>query len=139
MRRAGEGILVAYTLLRLVRLPFDDVSHGILGALAVHHLLRRVVRVVDERPRDVAEEPALWQLLDRLARLELARLVRHRVPVVGFQRHGTALLSRTAALPLDPRTVVSVDFIADAVRRADGQIFFSDLLVKKKRGQQSFR
>ena len=73
LRRAGERVLEADALVRLVGLSFDDVGHRVLGTLAVHDLLRRVVRIVDERPRDVAEESALCQFLDRFARLCLAK------------------------------------------------------------------
>ena len=70
LRGAGEGVLIAYALLGLVGLSFDDVGHRVLGTSAVNDLLRRVVRIVDERPRDVAEVAALGQLLHRLARLQ---------------------------------------------------------------------
>ena len=70
LRGAGEGVLIAYALLGLVGLSFDDVGHRVLRTSAVDDLLRRVVRVVDERPRDVAEVAALGQLLHRLARLQ---------------------------------------------------------------------
>ena len=69
LRRAGERVLVADALIRLVGLSFDDVGHRVFGTQAVHDLLRRVVRIIDERPRDVAEEATLWQLFHRLTRL----------------------------------------------------------------------
>ena len=69
LRRTGERVLVADALIRLVGLSFDDVGHRVFGTQAVHDLLRRVVRVIDERPRDVAEEATLWQLFHRLTRL----------------------------------------------------------------------
>ena len=69
LRRTGERVLVADALIRLVGLSFDDVGHRVFGTQAVHDLLRRVVRIIDERPRDVAEEATLWQLFHRLTRL----------------------------------------------------------------------
>lgn len=47
----------------------DDVSHGVLGAGAVHDLLRHVVRVSDESPRDIAEVATLGQFLDGFTQL----------------------------------------------------------------------
>jgi len=84
LRGAGERVLIADALLRLVRLSLDDVGHRVLGTGAVDDLLRRVVRVVDERPRDVAEVAALRQLLHRLARLKLASFVGDGVAVGGL-------------------------------------------------------
>lgn len=60
LRWASERILIADALFRLVSLPFNDVSDGILRTLAVHHLLCRIVGIINKRPRDVAEETALW-------------------------------------------------------------------------------
>lgn len=58
-------------------MALDDVSHGVLGAGAVHDLLRHVVRVRDEGPRDIAEVATLGQFLDgftQLAKEEDVRL-----------------------------------------------------------------
>lgn len=58
-------------------MALDDVSHGVLGAGAVHDLLRHVVRVRDESPRDIAEVATLGQFLDgftQLAKEEDVRL-----------------------------------------------------------------
>jgi len=113
--RAGERVLIADALLRLVGLSLDDVGHRVLGTGAVHDLLCRIVRVVDERPRYVAEVATLGQLFHRLARLELTGFIGDGVAIGGFEGHGTALLSRTSALPFYPRIVVRVHFVANAV------------------------
>jgi hypothetical protein len=67
--RAGEAELVAEAAVRLVSVPLHQVGHRVLRAPALHHLLRRVVRVDDVRPGHVAEKLALFQLLDRFAEL----------------------------------------------------------------------
>jgi hypothetical protein len=66
---AGEAELVAEAAVCLVSVPLHQVGHRVLRAPAVHHLLRRVVRVDDVRPGHVAEKLALFQLLDRFAEL----------------------------------------------------------------------
>lgn len=85
--RTRERVLVAEVAARcLVRLLFEQIGDGVLGAVAVHDLLRGVgVRAGDERPSGVPEVAALGQLLDRLAHLVVARLVHQRVAVVRRQ------------------------------------------------------
>ena len=56
-------------------MALDEVGAGVAGAPAVHHLLGRVVRVHDVRPRHVAEILATLQLLHRLADLNIELLV----------------------------------------------------------------
>ena len=71
LRRTREAVLEAGAALgRLVGVSLDEVRHAVLWTSAVHHLLRRVVRVRDVRPRDVAEILAPLQLSHRFARLE---------------------------------------------------------------------
>ena len=89
LRRAGERVLVADALVGLVGLPFDDVGHRVFRTETVHDLLRRVVRIVDERPRHVAEEAALGQLLRRLARLGKQKRCRK----IFFSTHFLGLVS----------------------------------------------
>ena len=72
LRRTREAVLEAGAALgRLVGVALDEVRHAVLWASAVHHLLRRVVRVRDVGPRDVAEVLAALQLPYRFARLKL--------------------------------------------------------------------
>lgn len=70
----------------------------------------------------------------KLYYLELTRLVRDCMAVRSVQRHGAVLLTWTAALPLDPGAVVRVHLVANAVRRADGQVFFAVLEKARKVG-----
>ena len=69
--------------------------------------------------------------------LELSVLVGDGVAVAGLERHGTLLAAvlRTPTLALDPRTVVRVDFVADAVRRTDRQVLLAILASRKKKQQ----
>lgn len=57
--RTREAVLEAGAVGGTVGLTLDDVGHGALGAYAVHHLLRHIIRVRDECPRHVTEVPAL--------------------------------------------------------------------------------
>ena len=75
MRRARERVLESRACLCLVGVPLDEVGDRVLGAAAVHHLLRRVVRVHDVRPRHVLEVLAALQTLDRLACLQKRNVV----------------------------------------------------------------
>ncbi len=70
LRRAREVVLESRSCLCEVAVPLDEVGDGVLGAPAVHDLLRGVVRVVQQRPRHVAEVLAAAQAAHRLARLE---------------------------------------------------------------------
>ena len=71
LRRAREAVLEAGAALgRLVGVSLDQVRHAVLWASAVHHLLRRVVRVRDVGPRDVAEVLAALQLPHRFTSLK---------------------------------------------------------------------
>jgi hypothetical protein len=72
--RAGEAELVAEAAVCLVGVALHQVGHRVLRAPAVHHLLRRVVRVDDVRPGHVAEKLALFQLLDRFAELRRKKM-----------------------------------------------------------------
>lgn len=87
MRRTREGVLVSEVAARcLVRLLLEQIGDRVLGAVAVHDLLRGVrVRARDERPSGVPEVAAFGQLLDRLAHLVVAGLVHQRVPVIRRQ------------------------------------------------------
>lgn len=87
LRRTCEGVLVSEVAARcLVRLLLEQVGNWVLGAVAVHDLLRGIsVRARDERPSGVSEVAAFGQLLDRLAHLVVSGLVHQCVPIVRRQ------------------------------------------------------
>lgn len=59
----------ASALLCLKGTSFNKISHRVLGATAMHDLLSRVVRITDQRPRDVLEKLASLELPHRLTSL----------------------------------------------------------------------
>lgn len=94
-------------------MALDDVSHGVLGAGAVHDLLRHVVRVRDEGPRDIAEVATLGQFLDGFTQFKLAILVGDGVSVGGREGGAAGLARGAPALAFYPRGVVRVDLVAN--------------------------
>lgn len=69
-----------------------------------------------DRPRCVAEEPALRELLDRLTSLVQTALVGDGVAVGGIDRLGACCPGRTTTLPLYPGRGVDVYLVADLHR-----------------------
>ena len=69
--RTGKAVLESGSGTGFVCVPLDEVGHRVLGALAVHDLLRGVVRVGDVRPRHVLEVLATLQFTCGLANLEI--------------------------------------------------------------------
>lgn len=112
LRRASERILVSDSLLRLVRLSFDNVRHTVLGTSAVHDLLRQIVRIVDEGPRDVSKITTFGQIVGAFTQLELSGLVDDGVAIGRVEGKRAVLLIGTTTLSFCPWTVVRVHFVA---------------------------
>lgn len=71
MWRTGEAVLESGTGTGFICMPLDKVGHRVFWALAVHDLLRGVVRIGDVRPRHVFEVLATLQFTCGLANLEI--------------------------------------------------------------------